>query len=210
MATPLSAVSTILSLSSFNSLSAFFSSLVMLALGTLAFSISNWFLPYVPANLGLKVCGTVTIAVIKSLFGWLLCAMAKFGPLDKSDAWAGVKCVLDKLTTHLLVLFLLLDWLLSLLVLYVSCTWLPLLVDCVLLLFLSLTLLLTLFVNLLNIFTYLSLTMINLFRFVSHEDGCHYFYRKILPLILPNFRAYLSYPYIVYNFMDNLHNNYCT
>ena len=163
MATPVSTVSTILSLSYFNSLSAFLSSLIMLAQGALAF-LSR---PLVSALSSWVFCSkclwhTHSIAVIKSTFGRLLGAMAKFGPLDRRDFWACVRHVLDKLTTHLFVLLLLWDWLLPLLLLYVSCTRLPLLVVCALILLLSLSLLLNLLVNLLDLFTYLSLTMINL------------------------------------------------
>ena len=60
MATPLSTVRTILSLS-FNSPSAFFYSLVMLALGVLAFFSKQ--LVFAPSSYEscLKVCGTLTL-----------------------------------------------------------------------------------------------------------------------------------------------------
>ena len=44
------------------------------------------------------------MAVIKSKCKGLLGAIAKLGPSDKRDSYAGVKGVYDKLITHLLLL----------------------------------------------------------------------------------------------------------
>ena len=150
----------------------------MLALGALAFlrrqlvsAQSSW------ESCSKSLWHTDSIAVINSIFGTLLGAMAKCGPLDGRDSWACVRGVLDKFTTHLLVLLLLLllcDWLLPFLLLYVSCTWLPLLVVCVLILLLSLSLLLNLLVNLLYIFTCLFLTMINLDSLTLLLNSVHF------------------------------------
>ena len=60
------------------------------------------------------------------------------------------------------------------LLLYVSCTWLSLLTVYVLILLLSLSLLLNLLVNLLNLFTCMSLTMINLDSFTLLMNSVHF------------------------------------
>ena len=102
--------------------------------------------------------------------------MAKFAPFNRRDSWARVRGVLDKSTTHLLVILLLLllcNWLLPLLLLYVSCTQLPLLV-CTFILLLSLSLLLNLLINLLNLFTCLSLTMVSLDSLMLLINSVHF------------------------------------
>ena len=102
MATPLSAVKTMQSLSLFTSLKAKFWALVRLGLGgwedlrtllisALSSSASCW-----P-----RLVQAVSMAVIYSKLGGCLGETAKLGPLARTDLWAGIKGLLDKLMTHL-------------------------------------------------------------------------------------------------------------
>ena len=101
IATPLSAVNTMQSLSLLSSFIAKFCALVRLGLGgwealstqfILALSSSaSWWLSLVQA---------ASIAVIYSKFGGCLGVTAKLGPLASTDLCAGVKGLLDRLITH--------------------------------------------------------------------------------------------------------------
>ena len=102
MATPLSAVSTIQSLSLLSSLRAIFCALVRLGLGgcedlrtlltsALSFSASCW----------LSLVQAASMAVIYSKLGGCLGVTAKLGPLARTDLCAGVKGLLERLMTHL-------------------------------------------------------------------------------------------------------------
>ena len=102
MATPLSAVRTMQSLSLLRSLTAKFWALVKLGLGgwedlrtllisALSSSASCW----------LSLVQAASMAVIYSKSGGCLGVTAKLGPLARTDLWAGVKGLLEKLMTHL-------------------------------------------------------------------------------------------------------------
>ena len=145
----MSAVKTIFSLSPFNSASALHSSLRLGLVGC-AF-LSNPFIsaPNSSASWLLSFWQAVYITVVKSKLGGFLGTMAQFRDLDNKDSWAWVRGVLDKFITHLLSL------------LFGACDWLLLSIDCALAslpLLLPLSLLLA---NLLNLFTCLSLTLLN-------------------------------------------------
>ena len=102
MATPLSAVSTMQSLSLLSSLRAMFCALVRLGLGgcedlrtlltsALSSSASCW----------LSLVQAASIAVMYSKLGGCLGVTAKLGPLASTDLCAGVKGLLERLMTHL-------------------------------------------------------------------------------------------------------------
>ena len=102
MATPLSAVRTMRSLSPLSSLRAAFCALVKLGLGgwedlrtlfilALSSSASCW----------LSLVQAASMAVMYSKLGGCLGVTAKLGPLARTDLWAGVKGLLDRLMTHL-------------------------------------------------------------------------------------------------------------
>ena len=102
MATPLSAVRTMQSLFLFSSLKAEFWALVRLHLGgwedlrtllmsALSSSASCW----------LSLVQAASMAVIYSKLGGCMGETAKLGTLARTDLWAGVKGLLDKLMTHL-------------------------------------------------------------------------------------------------------------
>ena len=102
MATPLSAVRTMQSLFLFSSLKAKFWALVRLGLGgwedlrtllisALSSSASCW----------LSLVHAASMAVMYSKLGGFLGVTAKLGPLARTDLWARVKGLLDKLMTHL-------------------------------------------------------------------------------------------------------------
>ena len=102
MATPLSAVRTMWSPSLLSSLRAAFCALVKLGLGgwedlrtlfisALSSSASCW----------LSLVQVASMAVMYSKLGGCLGLTAKLGPLARTDLWAGVKGLLDRLMTHL-------------------------------------------------------------------------------------------------------------
>ena len=102
MATPLSAVSTMRSLSLLSSLRAIFCALVRLGLGgcedlrtllisALSSSASCW----------LSLVQAASMAVMYSKLGGCLGVTAKLGPLARTDLCAGVKGLLERLMTHL-------------------------------------------------------------------------------------------------------------
>ena len=102
MATPLSAVRTMRSLSLLSSLKAEFCALVKLDLWgwedlrtllilTLSSSASCW----------LSLVQAASMAVMYSKLGGCLGVTAKLGLLARTDLWAGVKGLLERLMTHL-------------------------------------------------------------------------------------------------------------
>ena len=104
IATPLSAVKTILSLSLFNSDSAFLSSLLRLGLGAYA-CLSIPFISALNSSTSLLVSfwQAVSIAVMESRWGgWALWHNLGFLTVR---TWTSVRGVLDKFITHLLLLF---------------------------------------------------------------------------------------------------------
>ena len=102
MAIPLSAVRTMQSLSLLSSLRAAFCALVKLGLGgwedlrtllisALSSSASCW----------LSLVQAASMAVMYSKLGGCLGVTSKLGPLARTDLWAGVKGLLERLMTHL-------------------------------------------------------------------------------------------------------------
>ena len=102
MATPLSAVRTMWSLSLFSSLRAKLWALVKLGLwgwedlrtlltSALSSSASCW----------LSLVQAASMAVIYSKLGGCLGVTTKLGPLARTDLWAGVRGLLERLMTHL-------------------------------------------------------------------------------------------------------------
>ena len=102
IATPLSAVSTMRSLSLLSSLRAMFWALVRLGLGVcedlwtlLTSALSS------SASCWLSLVQAASMAVMYSKLGGCLGVTAKLGPLARTDLCAGVKGLLDRLMTHL-------------------------------------------------------------------------------------------------------------
>ena len=164
MATPLSAIKTILSWSSLSSFNAFFSSLLMLLFVLFSMMLTSALSSCASCSGSLWHAASTT--EMNSTLGGLVGAREKLGPLDRRDVWTGVRGVLNKLTTHLELTLLILEpctkllfLLLLLLLTKLPCTWL------LLLLFSELILQLFLLSNLLNLPTCLSLIMLNLTSF---------------------------------------------
>ena len=101
IATPLSAVSTMQSLSFLSSLIAKFCALIRLGLGGWE-ALSTQFISVLSssASCWLSLVQAASIAVIYSNLGGCLEVTAKLGPLASTDLCAGVKGLLDKLITH--------------------------------------------------------------------------------------------------------------
>ena len=132
MATLLSSVNIILSLSSLSSLSTLLSSLVILDLGGLAF-LSKQLVSALSscASLSKNMWHINAIAEINSTFGGLEGVRAKFGPLHKRVSCVGVRGILDNSIMSLLT------WLVTWLLLLEPCDWLLLVRTCPWLLLLS-------------------------------------------------------------------------
>ena len=102
MATPLSAVRTMQSLSLLSSLRAEFWALVRLGLGVwgdLRSLLTSS--PSSSASCWLSLVQAASMAVIYSKFGGCLGVTAKLGPLARTDLCAGVKGLLERLMAHL-------------------------------------------------------------------------------------------------------------
>ena len=101
IATPLSAVSTMQSLSFLSSLIAKFCALVRLGLGGRE-AHRTWFTSALSssASCWLSLVQAASIAVIYSKLGGCLGVSTKLGPLACTDLCVGVKGLLDKLITH--------------------------------------------------------------------------------------------------------------
>ena len=101
IATPLSAVKTMWSLSFLSSLIAKFCVLVRLGLEGLE-ALSTQFILALSSSAfcWLSLVPAASMAVIYSKWGEYFGETAKLGPLASTDLWAGVKGLLDKLITH--------------------------------------------------------------------------------------------------------------
>ena len=101
IATPLSAVSTMLCLSFLSSLIATFCALVRLGLWGWE-ALSTWFISALSSSgsCWLSLVQAASIAVIYSKLGWCLGVTTKLGPLSSTGLCAGVKGLLYKLITH--------------------------------------------------------------------------------------------------------------
>ena len=101
IATPLSAINTMWSLSFLSSLIAKFCALVRLGLGRWE-ALSTQFISALSSSTScrLSLVQAASMAVIYSKLGGCLGEAAKLGPLASTDLWAWVKGLLDKLITH--------------------------------------------------------------------------------------------------------------
>ena len=101
IATPLSAVNTMQSLSFLSSLIAKFCALVRLGLGGWE-ALSTQFISALSssASFWLSLVQAACVAVIYSKLGGCLGLTTNLGPLASTDFCAGVKCLLDRLITH--------------------------------------------------------------------------------------------------------------